>query len=154
MASPGGSTSLGDPSQSTFNHRKWLTEFNSSKNFRQLRTDIIQQTLEACKNFKYTLEDGTEITFSDHESVSREARKTLLHTDESPPERQGDKFETKIVVVNVDCLREAIRLKSEGFSPAVLNMASSRRPGEIKIQRCILSCKHFYRSRQESIHVT
>lgn len=129
MASSGGSTSLGDPSQSTFNHRKWLTEFNSSKNFRQLRTDIIQQTLQACKNFKYTLEDGTEITFSDHESVSRDARKTLLHTDESPPERQGDKFETKIVVVNVDCLKEAIRLKSEGFSPAVLNMASSRRPG-------------------------
>lgn len=130
MASARGSSYSWKPSQAIFDHKKWLAEFRSSKNFKQLRVDIMQQTLEACKNFKYTLEDGTEITFSDHESVSKYARKTVLHTEESPPEREKlEKLETKIVVVNADCLEEAIRLKKAGFNPAVLNMASSRRPG-------------------------
>lgn len=93
----------------------------------------MQQTLEVCKNFKYTLENGSEITFADHESVSKDARKTTLRIQELPPRRETRKdedFETKIVVVNGDCLEEAIRLRNEGFNPAVLNMASSRRPGE------------------------
>ena len=91
----------------------------------------MRQTLEACGNFKYALEDGTIVTFSDHESVSKDARKTMLHTNESPPKRKAtkDAFETKMTVVNVDCLEQAIRLRSEGLNPAVLNMASSRRPG-------------------------
>ena len=131
MASARGGSYSWKLSQKIFDHKKWLAEFRSSINFRQLRVDIMQQTLEACKNFKYTLEDGTEITFSDHESVSKYARKTVLHAEESPPERDKlEKFKTKIVVVNADCLEEAIRLKKEGFNPAVLNMASSRRPGQ------------------------
>lgn len=91
----------------------------------------MRQTLEACVNFKYALEDGTIVTFSDHESVSKDARKTMLHSNESPPKREAteDVIETKIAVVNVDCLEQAIRLRREGFNPAVLNMASSRRPG-------------------------
>lgn len=94
----------------------------------------MEQTLEACKNFKYTVEDGSQVIFTDHESVSKDARKTTLHIEEEPPERntEVESFETKIVVVNGDCLEEAIRLKNEGFNPAVLNMASSRRPGEYK----------------------
>lgn len=130
MASATGSSSSRQP---IFDHKRWLAEFNSSKNFKLLRIEIIEQTLEACKNFKYTLEDGTEVTFSDRESVSKYARKTKLHIEESAPQREvkSDEFETKITVVNVDCLEEAIRLKSEGFNPAVLNMASSRRPGRL-----------------------
>lgn len=119
--------------QPVFYHKKWLKNFKSSRkfNFRELRTEIMQQTLEACGNFKYALEDGTIVTFSDHESVSKDARKTMLHTNESPPKRKAtkDAFETKMTVVNVDCLEQAIRLRSEGLNPAVLNMASSRRPG-------------------------
>ena len=94
--------------------------------------EIMQQTLESCKNFKYTLEDGSQVRFSDHESVSRDARKTTLHIEELPPRRTAEyeDFKTKIVVVNADCLEEAIRLRNEGFNPAVLNMASSRRPGK------------------------
>ena len=130
MASATGSSSSGQP---IFDHKRWLAEFKSSKNFKQLRVEIIEQTLEACKNFKYTLEDGTEVTFSDRESVSKYARKTKLHMEESAPQREvrSDELETKITVVNVDCLEEAIRLKNEGFNPAVLNMASSRRPGKL-----------------------
>lgn len=91
----------------------------------------MRQTLEACVNFKYALEDGTIVTFSDHESVSKDARKIMLHTNKSPSKRKArkDVFEMKITVVNVDCLEQAIRLRSEGLNPAVLNMASSRRPG-------------------------
>ena len=133
MATSREGTSSEQASQSIFDHKKWLAEFRSSKHFKQLRVEIMQQTLEACRSFKYTLEDGIEVTFSDHESVSKAARKTVLHMDESPPELEvrGDEFETEIVVVNADCLEEAIRLKGEGFNPAVLNMASSRRPGTV-----------------------
>ena len=74
----------------------------------------MQQTLEACVNFKYALEDGTIVTFSDHESVSKDARKIMLHTNESPSKRKArkDVFETKITVVNVDCLEQAIGLRT------------------------------------------
>lgn len=136
MASARSNTSLG---QTSFDHKRWLAEFKSSKNFRQLRIEVMQQTLEACKNFKYSLEDGTEVTFADHDSVSRDARKTVLHIDESPLRRRqakGGEFETKIVVLNADCLEEATRLRDEGYNPAVLNMASSRRPGTLT-ERCL-----------------
>lgn len=127
------SSSATESNQLIFNPKAWLSEFRSSKNDskRRLRVEIIQQTLEACKNFKYTLEDGSQVTFTDHESVSRDARKTTLHIEELPPRRTAEceDFKTKIVVVNADCLEEAIRLRNEGFNPAVLNMASSRRPG-------------------------
>ena len=58
----------------------------------------MRQTLEACVNFKYALEDGTIVTFSDHESVSKDARKIMLHTNESPSKRKArkDVFETKM----------------------------------------------------------
>lgn len=36
---------------------------------------------------------------------------------------------TFVEVVNEDCLETAVRLKAEGFNPAVLNMASRRNPG-------------------------
>ena len=135
MASGRGSSYLG---KSIFDHNRWLAEFRSSKNFKQQRMEIMQQTLEACKNFKYSLVDGTEITFADHQSVSREARKTVLHEEEilcNPTEFERganlrDQWKTEILVVNADCLEEAIRLKNEGYNPAVLNMASSRRPGQ------------------------
>ncbi|XP_068731511.1 uncharacterized protein [Montipora capricornis] len=117
--------------KSVFDHKKWLKEFNSSRNRKQLRMEIMHQTLEVCKNFKYALEDGTEVAFSDRNSVSKDAQKTVLHKEVSPPKRKvkDDVFETTITVVNADCLEVAIQLKSEGFNPAVLNMASSRRPG-------------------------
>ena len=41
-------------------------------------------------------------------------------------------LKTEVIVVNADCLEEAIRLKNKGFNPAVLNMASKKRPGEWK----------------------
>lgn len=117
-----------------FDHKAWLSEFQSSKNCRELRSEIMLQTLEACKNFKYSLEDGSEVIFADHASVSKDARKTALYIDEEPPERseKGDEdrsFKTEVIVVNADCLEEAIRLKNKGFNPAVLNMASPKRPG-------------------------
>lgn len=117
-----------------FDHKAWLSEFRSSKNFRELRLEIMQQTLKACESFKYTLEDGSEVVFSNYESVSRDARETMLYTDEEPPGRhvKGDEdscFKTEVIVVNADCLEEAIRLKNKGFNPAVLNMASPKRPG-------------------------
>ena len=133
------SSSSAESNQLIFKPKAWLSEFRSSKNDskRGLRVEIMQQTLEACKNFKYTLEDGSQVTFADHESVSREARKTTLHIEELPPRRtaEDEDLKTKIVVVNADCLEEAIRLRNEGLNPAVLNMASSLRAGKCNTWR-------------------
>jgi len=38
-------------------------------------------------------------------------------------------IDTKIEVIDGDCLDQALRLKSLGLNPVVLNMASHRRPG-------------------------
>lgn len=44
--------------------------------------------------------------------------------------RQARFDETKIEVINGDCLEAAIDMKlNRGLNPAVLNMASHRRPG-------------------------
>ena len=112
----------------------------------------MQDTLAACKNFKYNLIDGTEIKFANFESVTNDAKKTTLHVDtvEHVPRMflVMDKIiKTAIVVVNVDCLKEAIRLKDEGYNPAVLNMASPRRPGErsLNIVPIFLKVESVYR---------
>lgn len=118
-----------------FDPEVWLELFNKRGQHRPQRVKIIEGTLKACENFKYVLPDGKEVIFGDFESVSREARKTRPYDDEEPPAEtsgsSGDVFKTEIEVVNSDCLEEAIRLKNKGFNPAVLNMASPKRPGII-----------------------
>ena len=132
-----------------FDHKKWLAAFSSSNHARRkdLRVEIMRGTLAACKDFKYSLEDGTEVKFGDFESVSKDAKRTSLLVDEIvqvPRSKFADKtVNTKIVVVNTDCLKEGIRLREMGFNPAVLNMASPRRPGLlIKCDACMIAIKH------------
>lgn len=126
-----------------FDPKTWLEDFNKRGQHRPQRVVIIEGTLKACENFRYVLPDGEEVIFGDFESVSREARKTRLFTDEQPPldetSSSGDGgFTTEIKVVNSDCLEEAIRLRNKGLNPAVLNMASPKRPGIIESDKLLL----------------
>ncbi|KAK3701812.1 hypothetical protein QZH41_016337 [Actinostola sp. cb2023] len=90
----------------------------------------MEQTLKVCEDFKYTLENGEEVVWGDFDRVSRDVRKTRLYVGEFElPGRTSSTFTTAIEVVNGDCLEEAIRLQSQGLNPAVLNMASPKRPG-------------------------
>lgn len=98
----------------------------------QTRIDVMQGTLRACEKFGYFLPNGTRVALGNPRSVSAEAKKTTMHTADKPSDRRTEEgIVTKIVVENRDCLEEAIRLKANGYNPAVLNMASSRRPGTV-----------------------
>ncbi|KXJ29933.1 hypothetical protein AC249_AIPGENE3144 [Exaiptasia diaphana] len=118
--------------QEIFDPEAWLAEFNKPRLHRDQRIKIIEQTLKVCSEFKYTLPNGEQVVFGDFESVSRDAQKTRLYIDAVEHLKRlsnGTNFTTTVEVVNCDCLEEALRLKTEGFNPAVLNMASPRRPG-------------------------
>jgi hypothetical protein len=114
-----------------FDSKTWLRLFDKPGQHRPQRIEIIEGTLKACEDFKYVLPDGKEVIFGDYESISRDARKTRLYDHEEPPAKTDDSeiFTTDIEVINCDCLEEAIRLKNKGLNPAVLNMASPKRPG-------------------------
>lgn len=116
-----------------FDAEAWLREFRKPGQHRPQRVKIIEQTLKVCEDFKCTLPNGEEVFFGDFESVSRDAQKTRLYVDHvklcSRP--SNETRTTNIEVVNRDCLEEAIRLQSSGFNPAVLNMASPKRPGKV-----------------------
>lgn len=91
----------------------------------------MEGTLKACENFGYTSLDGRHVSLGDHSSVSNEAKKTRLYVEQQSPSRAPEEAGdlTSIRVENRDCLEEAILLKAQGLNPAVLNMASPKRPG-------------------------
>lgn len=76
---------------------------------------------------EYVTEDGRRVSLGDGRQMERD---TEFYTDEihlqgEMPERTGAAIE----VVSEDCLLAGIRLKEEGYNPAILNMASRRTPG-------------------------
>ena len=129
----------GTPNADMFDPFKWTEKFVSAKHGvrKQMRIEIMEGTLEACKNFGYTSLDGHHISLGDHSSISNEVKKTRLYVEQHPPIRAPEEAElvTSIRVENRDCLEEAILLKAQGLNPAVLNMASPKRPG-----LCVCMC--------------
>lgn len=94
---------------------------------KELRAQEYRNTVEIVNQGFYTTEEGKCVTFPD---LTRMERETAFYKDEfrvdDIPARSE---ETKIIVCNVDCLEEGVRLCREGYNPAVLNMASRRNPG-------------------------
>ena len=123
-------------SNTNFDSTRCLALLSSnSQTRRQTRIDVMQGTLRACEKFGYFLPNGTRVALGNPRSVSAEAKKTTMHTADKPSDRRTEEgIVTKIVVENRDCLEEAIRLKANGYNPAVLNMASSRRPGTVHVR--------------------
>lgn len=115
--------------QEVFNPESWLEEFKKPRRHRDQRVKIMKQTLEVCSEFRYTLPYGEQVIFGDFKSVSQDAQKTRLYVDNIEHLVRSNDISTVVEVVNSDCLEEAIRLQNQGFNPAVLNMASPRRPG-------------------------
>lgn len=132
--------SIGDLSEArnVFSASEWMEKFTRATKQslrKQMRIEIMEETLKTCENFGYTLPDGRRISLGDHSSISNEVRKTKLYVDQNPPKqrckcKEGENV-TAITVENRDCLDEAIRLMERGLYPVVLNMASPRRPGRL-----------------------
>lgn len=93
---------------------------------KELRCKEFQNTVDIVNRGWYVTEDGTKITFDGDDQMRRGTR--FYSTELAVPEAAGNGW-TEIEVINDECLAVAVNLLSEGFNPAVLNMASRRNPG-------------------------
>ncbi|CAF3337214.1 unnamed protein product [Rotaria socialis] len=119
-------------------HDRFVHVWNSTKlhpNTRRLMRKVAQiQTINAVCNGFYRLPDTTKIDLNKHK-MANAAQSTRQYTndyeyDEALQQRSCEQA-TQILVVNGDCLDVAICLKTRypKANTAVLNMASSRKPG-------------------------
>ncbi len=94
---------------------------------KELRAQEYRSTIEIVNQGFYTTEDGKRVTFPALTRMEHETKfyKNEFRVDDIPAREE----ETKVIVRNVDCLEEGVRLSREGYNPAVLNMASRRMPG-------------------------
>lgn len=103
----------------------WIEKFKKAKEGKSyselhgLRLDIFQYTKYAIKHHTYRLDD-CEITFDSPEE-------STYYSSEIKLEKSENKYETKILVLNEDCLKTAFDYKDE--NPIVLNMANRQHPG-------------------------
>ena len=94
---------------------------------KEVRAQEYRSTIEIVNQGYYTTEDGKRVTFPTITRMEHETKfyKNEFRVDNIPTNEE----ETKIIVRNVDCLEEGVRLCREGYNPAILNMASRRHPG-------------------------
>jgi len=94
---------------------------------RDLRTQEYHNTIELVNQGWYDTEDGKRVTFPDLTRMEHDTTfySKAFRVDDLPVRND----ETAVIVQNVDCLDEGVRLCREGYNPAVLNMASRRMPG-------------------------
>ncbi|CAG8631089.1 13540_t:CDS:2 [Cetraspora pellucida] len=104
----------------------------SYSKMRQFRVAVQKETIKAFKELGYNHEEAKKFVTLDGPKIAAETEKAKFYKDASVLVREvvAEKQETPIIeVVNMDCLLEALRLKSHGFNPIVLNMASSTSVG-------------------------
>lgn len=94
---------------------------------KELLAKVFHNTVQIVNSGSYFTEDGNFVTLpDDHKMING----TVFYDKEfSVDNVPALKQETIIEITNRDCLKETIRLKKEGYFPAVLNMASRQNPG-------------------------
>lgn len=129
-------TRHGAGADGTFNAESWLYAFSkasATRNggaLRALRVDIIEDTVRCCEQLSYRLLTGEQIPITTAQALQEQVKACELHTLRELSAKQRRFPETHYEVVEGDCLEAAIDLKlNRGLNPAVLNMASHRRPG-------------------------
>ena len=95
----------------------WLLKFENSKQFvggtRPVRADVFKSTLKIAKCGKYISSSGNTIAL-DEVWNKEPLRDNVFYEKEIPMKDDGQKYDTKIVVVNKDCLAFAHELHT-GF---------------------------------------
>ncbi len=94
---------------------------------KELRLKVFRHTVSIVKNGYYITDSGKRIELDNqHEMVTQtQFYKDVFSVAEIPTENQT----TQVSVIKEDCLIEGMRLKAEGYNPAVLNVASRYTPG-------------------------
>ena len=94
---------------------------------KELRTKEFRNTVEIVNQGYYVAEGGNRFDFPDDSGM---IRNTVFYDREMSQVNKPEGDEQTIVEVqNIDCLYAGVRLKEQGYNPAVLNMASRRNPG-------------------------
>lgn len=114
------------------NYRRFMeqVEFGDSDAYykvKVLRAKEFRNTVEIVNQGCYVTETGETYAFPDDAEMMR---RTVLYEQEIQLPDTTQSFRQTIVdVQNIDCLYAGVRLKEQGYNPAVLNMASRRNPG-------------------------
>jgi len=94
---------------------------------KELRAKEFRNTVEIVNQGYYVAEGGNRFDFPDDSGM---IRNTVFYDREMSQVNKPEGDEQTIVEVqNIDCLYAGVRLKEQGYNPAVLNMASRRNPG-------------------------
>ncbi len=106
----------------------WLKRFRSDTkvNYRALRQEVWENTLDAVHDEGYTLSDGTTILMESSPKLLRQSR---FYDKKFHPPYIPLTAPVEISVVTDDCLDAAHKWVSEEIEVSVLNMASRRNPG-------------------------
>lgn len=94
---------------------------------KELRAKEFRNTVEVVSQGYYVTENGNRFEFPDDSGMMCS---TVFYNHEisKADEPVGDE-QTIVEVQNIDCLYAGVQLKEQGYTPAVLNMASRRNPG-------------------------
>lgn len=106
--------------------KKW-NNIADKNALRTMRTDVFNDTVAAVRQGYYTTQNGTKRF--DKATTSAMIEDTIFYDREFVVDNNRETIQTKISVVNCDCLVEAEKLVDMGMNVAVLNMASRRNPG-------------------------
>lgn len=94
---------------------------------KELRAKEFRNTIEIVNQGYYVTETGETYVFPDDSEMMRQ---TVFYEQEIQlPDTLQSYRQTIVDVQNIDCLYAGVRLKEQGYNPAVLNMASRRNPG-------------------------
>lgn len=105
----------------------WLNRFNNTEtDYRSLRREVWQNTLDIVQQGGYILPDGTRVHVGKGWEMTRHSR--MYH--ESINTRRGiPEYEACITVSSSDCLDVAREWVHDGMEVSVLNMANRQNPG-------------------------
>ena len=94
---------------------------------KELRRKEFLNTIELVNNGFYLTENGKKVAIKETGKIVSETKFYSHKFDvKDIPTIIG---ETKIDVINSDCLEEGIKLLDAGYNPAILNMANRQNPG-------------------------
>ena len=116
----------------SFNHSAWKNAFASAlakrdfQKIRSLRADIFQNTLDIVNEGSYDDVNQNKVVLPNPEGLINDSR---FYDSQNKIVATAVHGETVISVEETDCLVAGRVLLEQGFSPAVLNMASRQNPG-------------------------
>ena len=104
-----------------------LGDKNAYISVKKLRSLEYHNTISLVNQGYYITEAGDYVKFPDMTPMQKGS--TFYREEFRVDHIPALEVETTIIVRNVDCLDEGVRLVRDGYNPAILNMASRRIPG-------------------------